>query len=142
MGYWNSKMSRWVQDMQNQNCSCGQSGFHCCPRTVGLGDVKYEVHIGKQEVVFKALSLLSGTAIAGQKEVVAVQSVAVQVEPGDAIADQDQQGVHDAIAIGEVDQGQDKLKETSLQRRIRRLKSKKKNLQAAGAPLRPFNRSM
>jgi hypothetical protein len=142
LGPWTSEMSRWILDMHNNVCRCGQVGVHCCPRTVVLGEADYNVHIVAQEYVFRALALLPlCSSLVGDNAIadaVQVQSVAVQTE--EVLEEEPQEVALQAVQ----DQGQvrTKKKESSVERRIRRLEAKKRKklkVEAAEPPLLPFH---
>eukprot|EP00667_Euglena_gracilis_P021646 EG_transcript_23813 len=136
LGRWTTSMTEWVQKMQSSSCRCGQIGVHCCPRTVIEGEADHHVHPVSQEYVFRALEVLQqqkSPVIA----ITSVQSVGVQAAEVEEIAIiQRVEVAVQAAAEGE-DQSEDKMKqkETSKERRIRRLQSKKRKKEE---PLKPF----
>ena len=146
-GYWNEKLAAWLQHMADKQCRCGTIGIHCCPYSVGLGEVEYEVIVFKEEVVFRTLQLLHGTKTCVGDVVIAapaaLQSVAVQTEE-----EEEEREVIQGQAVQvvqQVEQCKKKEKESSSERRIRRLESKKRRrLQGAAAelPLLPFVRKL
>ena len=166
LGRWTSQMSDWIDHMLKFGCRCGQEGVHCCPRTVTEGQFDYEVHPVSQEFVFKqlaAMPLLQPVVISCQVAIGAEDKVAIVREDKcvQTESEQMEQGIQVeveeeevAVAItslqGEALQLREgqvpgaviaKMKETSKERRLRRLESKKRKNQVCEdpeSPLKPF----
>ena len=158
LGRWTSQMSDWIDHMLKSGCRCGQEGVHCCPRTVIEGEVDYEVHPVSQEFVFKQLAVMPllksktvEVAIGAEDKVAigredkCVQTELEQMEQGTQVEVEEE--VVAISSLQDKDEGQvpgaaiAKVKETSKERRLRRLQSKKRKNQVCedqGSPLKPF----
>ena len=61
---WTPRMEGWVRGMLNKRCYCGTIGFHCCPTSVVLGEVR-GLHPRAMQYAFQAAAVAQG--IKGQR---------------------------------------------------------------------------
>ena len=56
---WSIKADRWLDWMQSVECECGaKERVHCCPLSMGKGEVEFELHVYAMLAILKANGIL------------------------------------------------------------------------------------